>query len=331
MFGQHPWHPASASWPVKGWFFPCFSCYPVWSFREKPTRPESFHLHQCLGDFKSSRIQPTSKINWLTIWTFKKSCSDSERWFPVMQITWQKFLHEKSININHFCCHLRFFHSVFCPVAVSIHSEACRTTPAAQTHPSSQLLTDAVGTSTTPGGERWHAFEILRSFYCMGSFFRSRCHGPEVDDLLLWYEEPVLLTTMRSPQMNQHLPSLAKRFRRCIDDVWPMEPPQSLLEKIGCQFFIWKAWPRIQRQVIQHRSHEHDAIGILHETRVPGHAFWHEDKSTAIVSQSYTMQTCVRLDMANTVSLKDLKGYENISVSMWILVCNVSMQIDNIC
>ena len=115
MFGQHPWHPASASWPVKGWFFPCFSCYPVWSFREKPTRPESFHLHQCLGDFKSSRIQPTSKINWLTIWTFKKSCSDSERWFPVMQITWQNFLHEKSININHFCCHLRFFHSFFSP------------------------------------------------------------------------------------------------------------------------------------------------------------------------------------------------------------------------
>lgn len=43
------------------------------------------------------------------------------------------------------------------------------------------------------------------------------------------------------------------------------------------------------------------------------------------MSQSYTMQTCVRLDMANTVLLKDLKGYENVCVSICILVCNVSM------
>ena len=155
------------------------------------------------------------------------------------------------------------------------------------------------------GGERWHAFEIGHLFSDQGAMDQKLMISfSDTKNLSFWQPCGLLKST---PAFISKKIQQKKMHRRCLAH----GPPQSLLEKIGCQFFIWKAWPRIQRQVIQHCSHEHIRT-ILHETRVPGHAFWHEDKSTAIMSQSYTMQTCVRLDLASTVSLNDLKGYENI-------------------
>ena len=73
--------------------------------------PESFHAHQCLGIKTSqSRVQATSYqlVNTLNL---QKICSESERLSKMHIICLAEILQQKSVNIWHFRCHLRFFHS----------------------------------------------------------------------------------------------------------------------------------------------------------------------------------------------------------------------------
>lgn len=221
-----------------------------WSFREKPTRPESFHTHQCLGDFKSSTNLKNQLVNHLNLqkilfrfWEVISSYPDH-----LAEFFARKVYQYKPLLLSPTFLSLLFLPSGCIDPPRSLpHDPRCaNASQLAAPHRCCRHL------NNPGGGERWHAFEIGHLFSDQGAMDQKLMISfSDTKHLTFW--QPCGLLQWINTRIHQPKDS---EDASTMSGPWT---PSSLLEKIGCQFFIWKAWPRIQTQVIQHRSHEHIA------------------------------------------------------------------------